>query len=88
MESILEIIKDTKEGEEYLTFNYLLPAHSKVLANQIKYAVEQEVPGIKIFLTEPVHPRKNTTLTISGVKEHLLLTKSKLPKIVGEVSLK
>ena len=56
-----------KDGGTILTYNYLLPNWARQHLIKIKQEVETEVKGCKIMIYDPTHPRKNITLSITGI---------------------
>ena len=46
-----------------------------MILTKIKPEVESEVPGCKLMMYDPTHPRKNITLSITGVATVIEKTK-------------
>lgn len=66
--SLLSLIasEKIKEGGSSITYNYLLPNWMRSNLLKIKQEVESDIPGSKLMIYDPTHPRKNITLSISA----------------------
>lgn len=68
----------SKDGGTILTYNYLLPNWMRQHLIKIKQEVENEVKGCKIMIYDPTHPRKNITLSITGISTVIEKTKESI----------
>ncbi|KAL4480830.1 hypothetical protein ABPG72_001699 [Tetrahymena utriculariae] len=84
-QEILNLINSTnKDREEFQCSHYLIPHHLKNCTNQIKQQIENKVPGLKVYLFDPTHPRKNITLTTCGLQEQRSKAKQVIVKYFEE----
>ncbi|KAL4434986.1 hypothetical protein ABPG74_017742 [Tetrahymena malaccensis] len=84
-QEILNLINSTnKDREEFQCSHYLIPHHLKNCTNQIKQQIENKVPGLKVYLFDPTHPRKNITLTTCGLQEQRAKAKQVIVKYFEE----
>ena len=69
-QEILSLINSAnKDREEFQCSHYLIPIHLKNMTNALKQQIESKVFGLKVYLFDPTHPRKNITLTTCGLAE-------------------
>lgn len=63
---ISRVIEQNKQRDEnVLSLNYLIPVCNKSQLINIKTRVEKKFNGAKMIIYDPLHPRKNVSLTLS-----------------------
>lgn len=62
---IAKVIEQSRYKEENtLSLNYLIPVCNKSQLINIKNRIERRYPGSKMIIYDPLHPRKNVSLTL------------------------
>lgn len=67
-----EVTRNKAIVRNAFSLNYLLPICDKTIVTEVKNIVEADNKETKLIIYEPLHPRKNFSLTLISTYEHYL----------------